>query len=54
MILELSFLNRLTVNVIPPEVDLDAVKYITDPHRGLMVTDERSFFLEITEFTAIR
>jgi hypothetical protein len=50
----ISLLSRLTINVIPPEVDLDAVKYVTDPHRGLAVTDERNFFLEITEFTAIR
>jgi hypothetical protein len=50
----ISLLDRLTINVIPPQVDLDAVKYVTDPHRGLVVTDEKSFFLEITEFTALR
>ena len=50
----ISLLDRLTINMIPPQVDLDAVKYVTDPHRGLVVTDEKSFFLEITEFTALR
>jgi hypothetical protein len=50
----ISLLDRLTINVIPLQVDLDAVKYVNDPHRGLIVTDEKSFFLEITEFTALR
>ena len=46
--------DRLTINVLPPEADLDATKYISDPRKGLLVTDERSFFLEVTEFTAMR
>ena len=50
----ISILDRLTVNVIPPEADVDAVKYVTVPQKGLVVTDERTFFLEITEFTAMR
>ena len=49
-----SLFDRLTINVIPPQVDLDAVKYVIDPHRGLVVTDGKLFFLEITEFTALR
>ena len=50
----ISILDRLTVNVIPPEVDVGAIKYVAVPQRGLTVTDEKSFFLEIAEFTAIR
>jgi hypothetical protein len=46
--------DRLTINVIPPEADLDAMKYVTDPERGLVATDGRSFTLEITEFTVMR
>jgi hypothetical protein len=46
--------DRLTINVLPPEADLDAMKYISDPQKGLLVTDEKSFFLEVTEFTAMR
>jgi hypothetical protein len=46
--------NRLTINVIPPEVDLEAVKYVADPQKGLQVTDGKEFFLEVTEFTVMR
>jgi hypothetical protein len=46
--------DRLTINVLPPEVDLDAVKYVTDSQRGLVATDEKSFSLEITEFGVMR
>jgi hypothetical protein len=46
--------DRMTINVIPPEVALDEMKYISDPQKGLLATDGRSFFLEITEFTPLR
>jgi hypothetical protein len=46
--------DRLTINVLPPEADLDATKYVADPQRGLVFTDERTFSLEVTEFTAMR
>ncbi len=46
--------DRLTINVLPLEVDLETVKYVADPQRGLVVTDERSFSLEITEFGVMR
>jgi hypothetical protein len=42
------------MNVIPPQVQLDAVKYITHPQKGLVVTDGEGFALDITEFTALR
>ena len=46
--------SRLIINVLPPEADLEAIQYIADPLNGLQVTDEKSFSLEITEFTAMR
>lgn len=46
--------SRLIINVLPPEADLEAIRYIADPLKGLQVTDEKSFSLEITEFTAMR
>lgn len=46
--------DRLTINVIPPETNLDAVKYVLDPQQGLLVTDGENLFLEINEFTAMR
>jgi hypothetical protein len=45
---------RLTINVIPPEAKLDRVKYVTDPQRGLVVTDGESFVLDVTEFSPSR
>ena len=46
--------DRLIINVLPPEADLEATQYVADPQKGLQVTDEKNFFLEITEFTAMR
>ena len=46
--------DRLTINVLPPEADLGAAKYVTDLQRGLLLTDEKSFSLEVTEFTVMR
>jgi hypothetical protein len=50
----ICFSDRLTINVLPLEADLDVVKYVTDPQKGLVVTDERTFSLEITEFAVMR
>jgi hypothetical protein len=50
----LSLADRLTINVLPPEADLDAMKYVDTPQQGLVVTDETTFSLEITEFSAKR
>ena len=46
--------DRLTINVLPSEADLETVEYVTDPQRGLVATDGRSFTLEVTEFTVMR
>jgi hypothetical protein len=44
----------LTINVLPPEADLDAATYVADPQKGLVFTDDKTFSLEVTEFTAMR
>jgi hypothetical protein len=46
--------DRLTINIIPQETNLDAVEYVADPQKGLLATDGKSFFLEIIEFTVMR
>ena len=46
--------DRLIINVLPPEADLEAIRYVADPQKGLQVTDQKSFSLEITEFSAMR
>ena len=48
------FGDRLTINVIPKEVNLDEIKYTALPKRGLVVTDGKKFTLDVTEFTAMR
>ena len=42
------------VNVLPGEVSLDALAYVTDKTRDLVVTDNKDFSLEIHEFGAHR
>jgi hypothetical protein len=46
--------ERLTINVIPQEVNLDDVEYIDEGKDGLVVTDGKSFSLDINEFSASR
>lgn len=46
--------DRLIINVIPPEVNIGEVRYVTDPQEGLLVTDGKHLFLEIAELTARR
>lgn len=46
--------DRLTVNILPPDTDVAAVVYESDPEKGLRATDGKSFSLEVTEFSAIR
>jgi len=48
------FGERLVINVIPREVNLDEVRYVNLPKKGLVVTDGKDFSLEINEFTAMR
>jgi hypothetical protein len=46
--------NRLTINIIPKNVDIDQVTYKNIPERGLVVTDGKDFELDVSEFTALR
>ena len=46
--------GRLTINVIPRDVDPSMVKYVVDPQRGLQVTDGKDFSLDIAEFSVKR
>jgi len=46
--------ERITVNVIPPEVNLSELNYVIIHPKGLVVTDGKKFSLDITEFTAMR
>ena len=41
---------RLTINIIPKEVRLEDIKYISSRNKGLVVTDGEKFSLNITEF----
>ena len=42
------------VNVLPGGVSLDALVYVTDKTRDLVITDNKDFSLEIHEFGAHR
>lgn len=41
----------LIINVIPRDVNIEDITYITTPQRNQMVTDGKKFSLDITEFT---
>ena len=42
------------INVIPTDLDLDALFYGTSTENHMMFTDGKSFSLDINEFSAIR
>ena len=46
--------DRLIINIIPSEVDLEKIKYTLLSDKGLVVTDGKNFVLAINEFSAIR
>jgi hypothetical protein len=46
--------DRSNINIIPAEVNLDEIKYVNVPKKGLFVTDGKKFSLEISEFGATR
>jgi len=48
------FGDRMTVNVIPPAVNLSELKYVTTSDKSVVVTDGKKFSLDITEFTEMR
>ncbi|MFH1904534.1 MAG: hypothetical protein ABIK53_03285 [bacterium] len=45
--------DRLTINILPREADLENVLYIYDKKKGHIATDGKSFSLNITEFSII-
>ena len=45
--------DRLTVNVVPREVNLSSIKYVIDIKRGLLVTDGKGWSLDINEYSSI-
>lgn len=49
----MSLAERLTINVIPKEVNLEEIKYTRSRDKGLLVTDGKKFSLDITEFAGI-
>ena len=53
-VFNLSGDNRLTINVMPKEVEVEKITYRVLPEKGLVVTDGEGFTLDITEFSAIR
>jgi hypothetical protein len=46
--------DRSTINIIPKEVDLGELRYVTSPGEGLIVTDGKKFSLNINEFGSAR
>ena len=42
------------INVLPPMTDIAALHYEHKGDRGLVVTDDRNFFLDVNEFGANR
>jgi len=46
-----SLHEGLIINIVPPEVNLEELKYVNILHKGLFVIDGKNFSLDITEFT---
>ena len=46
--------ERHLINVLPAAADIPNSRYVQDPELGLVVTDGRTFTLEINEFTSLR
>jgi hypothetical protein len=44
--------ERLIINIIPPEVNLEEIKYVSSLQKGHVVTDGKSFSLDVTEFAS--
>ncbi|MFH1314022.1 MAG: hypothetical protein ABIJ00_12465 [Candidatus Eisenbacteria bacterium] len=42
------------INVLPPDTDLEKIKYTEGPEGGLVVTDGKALTLDINEFGATR
>jgi hypothetical protein len=46
----ITFDKGLTINIIPPDVNLEDIKYTSSLQKGHFITDGRKFSLDITEF----
>lgn len=46
--------ERHTINIVPREVNLSDLKYVSDPYKGLLVTDGKAYSPDITEFSPMR
>jgi hypothetical protein len=46
--------DRLIINIIPLDVDLGKIRYETVAQKGLVVTDDKEFSLDINEFGSMR
>lgn len=42
--------NQVILNILPPEVDVDAVRYFRDSDGNLSLTDSAGFELDVSEF----
>jgi hypothetical protein len=42
--------DRTNINILPKDVDLDALKYISVPEIGLAVTDGKEYCMNVNEF----
>jgi hypothetical protein len=46
--------NRLTINILPPETIIDEITYQHSTEKGLIVTDGKTFELDMAEFSSMR
>jgi hypothetical protein len=42
----------LTINIIPKEVNIEEIKYVSSLQKGHIATDGKSFSLDVTEFAS--
>ncbi len=42
----------LVINIIPPNVNIEEIKYISSLQKGHVATDGKSFSLDVTEFAS--
>ena len=45
--------DRLTINILPKNIDSDRIQYVYDEEKGLLLTDDATFAININEFGVI-
>jgi len=45
--------DRLTINILPPAVDINSIQYVYDDKQGHRLTDGKGFSINFNEFGAI-